>query len=123
MNISQNLPFEVDDAVILLLGVACDIKDLNGKIEGITRLEKLMFLLDKETGLSAEMSEELGFVGYNYGPFSEAIYKAIDSLSQYELVTDSFKKNDTQEDSWESQTIIGGVERDAYTTRDIELIH
>ena len=38
------LPVEVDDAIVLLLGAPSDSLARHGRIDGITRLEKLIFL-------------------------------------------------------------------------------
>ena len=46
--------FEVDDAIVLILGAPTKAPALKDRLEGITRLEKLVFLLEKETVLAGE---------------------------------------------------------------------
>ena len=45
---SDREPLETDDAIVLLLG-APSSKERQGYLEGVTRLEKLVFLLKRET--------------------------------------------------------------------------
>ena len=48
--------FEVDDAIVLLLGAPSKLPQLAGRMQGVTRLEKLIFLLDQETSLRELMA-------------------------------------------------------------------
>ena len=116
-----NFPIEVDDMIVLLLGAPSANPNLQGKMKGITRLEKLMFLVERETEIKEILSEDMEFSAHNFGPFSSKIYQAIDVLASAELVLDSSAFADTQEDTWESQDVIGKAVGDPYATRDIEL--
>jgi hypothetical protein len=115
------VPFEVDDAIVLLLGAPANSPILQGRLPGITRLEKLVFLLERETPLGQRMTEPLDFIAHNFGPFSQKVYQGIEMLSSAGLVTDSAAVAATEEDSWESDEIIGDNPDTRYTTRDFEL--
>lgn len=115
------VPFEVDDAIVLLLGTPSKSPALRGRLEGITRLEKLVFLLENETPLGGRLTESPEFVPHNFGPFSQKVYQAIELLSAAGLVNDSASIAVTKEDSWESDEIIGDEPEKLYTTRDFEL--
>jgi DNA-binding PadR family transcriptional regulator len=70
-----------------LLPVALLYVDRQKSIEGITRFQKLIFLLDEETDLD---------VGYdfrpdNYGPFSPELYNVIETLEDRDLVNREVK--------------------------------
>lgn len=113
-------PMEVDDAVVLLLGGPAATPATRGRIEGVTRLEKLVFLLERESPVGNYLTEELGFSSHNFGPFSAKVYQAVDTLAAAKLVVDSAKVSPTSEDAWEADQIIGADE-DPYATRDFEL--
>ena len=112
---------EVDDLIVLLLGSPTSKPALDGRISGITRLEKLIFLLEHESSLKDYMCEDTGFEAYNFGPFSAAVYKAVDSLSAYGLIEDTGSINSSNEDSWEQIRVIGVARPDPYATRDFKL--
>lgn len=113
--------FEVDDAIVLLLGAPAKSPLLQDRIEGVTRLEKLVFLIEKETPVGRLLTEEPDFVAHNFGPFSAKVYQAVDMLEAAELITDSASLAATREDSWETDEIIGDEPGNDYTTRDFEL--
>lgn len=117
---SDSVPFEVDDAIVLLLGAPT--KSLrSGRIEGITRLEKLIFLLHRESDLGALLTESPEFEAHNFGPFSAKVYQAVETLEAAGLITDSASLSPTTEDSWEADVLIGDEPATSYTTRDFEL--
>lgn len=118
---TESVPFEVDDAIVLLLGAPAKSPALAGRVAGITRLEKLVFLLEQETPLGERLTELPDFVPHNFGPFSQKVYQAIETLSAAGLVSDSATVAATEEDSWESDEIIGDSPGSSYTTRDFEL--
>lgn len=118
---SEQVTFEVDDAIVLLLGAPSKFQNLEGRLEGITRLEKLIFLMEKETPLGEKLTEEPEFEPYNFGPFSKRVYQAVEVLSAAGLVTDSGDLSSSEEDSWESDSIIGEQPDSTYRTRDITL--
>jgi uncharacterized protein len=111
---------ETDDLVVLLLGAPAPAGHSSGRIEGITRLEKLVFLIEKEHA-PQWLSEDAGFVPHNFGPFSSKIYTAVDTLGAAGLLTDSGSLAESTEDAWETETIIGEQTSDPYATRNFEL--
>jgi hypothetical protein len=116
---SPHLDIEVDDLVVLLLGTPGPTGE-GGRIEGITRLEKLAFLIEKERK-PAWLSEQGDFVSHNFGPFSSKIYTAVDTLSAAGLVEDSGALASSTEDAWETEHVIGETPSDPYATRNFEL--
>jgi hypothetical protein len=114
---------EIDDAIVLVLGAPSKSDKLRGRLEGITRLEKLIFLLERETSADQWLAEKGEFIAYNFGPFSTKVYQAVDMLSAAQIINDSGELTDNKEDSWERKNLIGesseGV--DPYITRDFEL--
>jgi hypothetical protein len=118
---TAEIPFEVDDAIVLLLGAPSRSPALRDRISGITRLEKLLFLLDKESPLGQRLTEAPEFVAHNFGPFSSKVYQAVEMLEAAELVTDSASLSGSAEDSWEMNQFISDEPDSRYTTRDFEL--
>lgn len=112
-------PFEVDDAIVLILGAPTSYPALKDRLEGITRLEKLVFLLEKETSLGGLLTESPGFVPHHFGPFSVKIYHAVEILKAAGLLKETGKLSDSQDESWESAHILG--DEAPYATRDFEL--
>lgn len=76
------------DLVLLMLSAPTKVPQAAGKINGITRLEKLLYLATRESDLHERVQEPLEFVPYNYGPFSKGIYEAVDLLEDAGLVTE-----------------------------------
>ena len=114
-------PVEVDDVVVLLLGAPTTSRTLKGRIEGITRLEKLVFLLERETDFYQLLTETPDFTAHNFGPFSSKIYDAVDVLAAAGLVEDSARISSSTADSWEAKELIGNASGDPYATRDFSL--
>lgn len=112
---------EIDDVIVLLLGCPTAKPELKNKLSGITRLEKIVFLIEKETSLAELLDEDAKFVPYNFGPFSATVYQAVDALSGYGLLEDSRSIADNTEDSWEQISVIGVRCPDPYATRDFKL--
>jgi hypothetical protein len=114
-------PVEVDDAVVLLLGAPTMVPSLRNRLDGITRLEKLIFLLERETPLSKQLTEQADFRSHNFGPFSAKVYQAVDTLSAARLLEDSADASDSIEDYWELEKVIGEDLSDPYATRKFAL--
>jgi hypothetical protein len=112
---------ETDDAIVLLLGAPGATARDQGRIDGITRLEKLLFLLEKETEASKWLKEGANFRSDNFGPFSAKAYQEIENLTTYGLINDSATLSESVEDTWESEHIIGEEASDPYATRNLEL--
>ena len=113
-------PVETDDVIVLVLG-APGGPYKRGYMEGITRLEKLVFLLERETPVSRWLTESADFRSHKFGPFSSKIYKAADLLAAYGLLEDSARPADTTEDQWEALNVVGVNDVDSYTTRTFTL--
>ncbi|WP_022885762.1 hypothetical protein [Glaciibacter superstes] len=116
----MSIPIEIDDAIVLLLGAKAEGVP-PGEIKGVTRLEKLIFLLEKETSSNSWLDEGADFEAYNFGPFSQKVYQAVDKLSVAGLVTDSGSPAADESDTWEERNRIDDLVPDPYTTRDFEL--
>jgi hypothetical protein len=118
---SDREPLETDDAIVLLLG-APSSKERQGYLEGVTRLEKLIFLLERETPARDWMTEKADFRSWRFGPFSSKIYEAADTLAAAGIIRDSASKAANVEDRWESLTaLMDEQDVDPYTTRTFEL--
>lgn len=74
------------DLMVLLLYAKGYSGKLNEKIKGITRLEKLMYLLLKEGGFEELLSQEISFDAYDFGPYSAEVYNLLESLQAMEIV-------------------------------------
>ncbi len=55
------------------------------KIEGITKLAKLLFLLTKEENFK-EFEKEYEFEAYNYGPWSSQVLNFTETVKEMELI-------------------------------------
>lgn len=121
MTTDTDTNFEIDDAIVLLLGAPVQNRS-TGELQGVTRLEKLVFLLERETSAGKWLTEDADFKAYNYGPFSSKVYQAVDLLAGAGLVTDSAKQSADEEDSWEKENaIFDRSDIDPYATRDFKL--
>lgn len=114
---------EVDDAIVLILGAPGPDSMRANYINGITRLEKLLFLLENETELAQYLAGDSGFKAYNFGPFSEEVYHMIPILAAARLITNSVALSDTSDDTWEYRSLIDDVDwdEDPNKTREFEL--
>lgn len=56
-------------------------------VDGITRLQKLVFLAQEES----EIESEYDFYAYDYGPYSKQLYDALDTLEDRELIEKEVK--------------------------------
>jgi len=56
------------------------------EIRGITRLEKLLFLLEKETAFGEYLRKDYKFEPYHYGPYSVEVFDQIEALEDAGLV-------------------------------------
>lgn len=68
-----------DERVLLLLLY----QNEQEPIEGITRLQKLIFLIQEEIG---ELEKSFQFEPYDYGPFSQDLYTEVDELVRRGLI-------------------------------------
>jgi uncharacterized protein YwgA len=71
------------DLVLLLMGT--DVPGSEGEIGGITRLQKLLFLLEREEGL-APTGSGFEFTAYKAGPYSATLYDDLEFLENLGLL-------------------------------------
>ena len=77
------------DVILVLLKYAED-ESRDGWFHGITRMEKVIFLLQKERGLDRWITHDKpDFSAYKLGPYSREIYTAAEFLNTYNLIEDA----------------------------------
>lgn len=86
---THSIEIEQADLILLLLAAETADPDDRFKCDGITRLEKLLFLVDKETDLADEISESFDFQPYHYGPYSKEVYDAVEFLESMKLLQET----------------------------------
>jgi hypothetical protein len=113
-------PVEVDDLVVLLLGAPGGGEQ--GELKGVTRLEKLVFLAERETPVGKVLTDRPDFRSHKFGPFSAKVYKAVDNLAAAGLLDDSKAVDaESPDDSWEAGNVVIGSDAAPYVTRDFKL--
>ena len=106
---------ETDDIIVLLLG-APGGPGPTGYLAGVTRLEKLVFLLEKETPARSWITELADFRSDKFGPFSAKIYKAARKPCGRTTCSRTRRCSPKNtEDRWEEVNIVGD-ELMPYTT-------
>lgn len=109
---------EGSDLVLMLLAAPTNVPSARDRVNGITRLEKLLYLVEKETSVAdAVAGEHLMFTAYNYGPFSKDIYEAVELLEESGLLTEERVVDGRTIDSIEDVNVTGAVEADEYVER------
>lgn len=83
------------DSVLVLLFAGGAKKTENEEIIGNTRLDKLMFLLEKETTLKKYIIDNFKFDAYNFGPYSSELFDSVQALVNAGLV--SVEKSESEE--------------------------
>ncbi len=79
-------PLISSDLILLLLAARGPNQVPENRIDGVTRLEKLLFLLDQETEVPHAIDSPFRFLPYNFGPYSREIYEAVELLEEAKLV-------------------------------------
>src|SRR5260370_37802062 len=97
-----------EDLILLLLHAASSVGESPGELNGVTRLEKLLFLADKEADIGKLVPNPFAFKPYDYGPYSKAIYEAVDLLEEAKLLEEERVIEGTSIDELEEFT--AGVE-------------
>jgi hypothetical protein len=109
---------EGSDLVLMLLAAPTDVASARGRVNGITRLEKLLYLVEKETSVAESVAgEHLRFKAYNYGPFSKDVYEAVELLEESGLLAEERIVDGQTIDSMEDVNVTGAVEADEYVER------
>lgn len=109
---------EGSDLVLMLLAAPTNVASARDRVNGITRLEKLLYLVEKETSVADSVAREhLRFKAYNYGPFSKDIYEAVELLEESRLLAEERVVDGQTIDSIEDVSVTGAVEADEYVER------
>lgn len=109
---------EGSDLVLMLLAAPTHVTSARNRVNGITRLEKLLYLVEKETSVADSVAgEHLRFKAYNYGPFSKDVYQAVELLEESGLVAEERVVDGQTIDSMEDVSVTGAVETDEYVER------
>jgi hypothetical protein len=77
------------DLILVLLAAPTTDSRQRFRCDGITRLEKMLFLLEHEADYKAfasEIGEPFAFEPYHYGPYARAVYDAVDLLKALRLL-------------------------------------
>lgn len=114
--------FETDDVIVILLGAPTENPRLRDRLDGITRLEKLVFLLEKESDLQRILTDHADFESHNFGPFSSKVYQAVETLVSAGLVEETTRDAGSPIDSWEAQELLGTAgDATGFTERQFRL--
>lgn len=73
------------DLLMALIGISED-GSVSGVVNGITRLQKFLFLLEKEGGI-VPSGDGFEFSPYKAGPYSKKLYDDLELLENLDLVT------------------------------------
>lgn len=80
-NLAMAGPLEKSDLILLLLYGRGTKGQYNEPVQGITRMMKLLFLLEKE----GSVRDGFSFVPYKMGPFSSEVYPELEFLRNFPL--------------------------------------
>lgn len=72
------------DRQLLPLALLCASE--GQEIRGRTRLQKMVFLIQKEFSDSDELPGEYNYIPYDYGPFAKKLYDDIDFLEERDVI-------------------------------------
>lgn len=119
----ENKPpaIEIDDLIVLLLGAPAKDRHFQDRLDGITRLEKLIFLLEHEELLGALPAESGDFEAHHFGPFSSKVYSAVETLAAAGLLEQQVVAAGSSEDTWEASHLIGTDPTTSYSERRFRL--
>src|SRR3972149_5904189 len=84
--------------LLLMLGVVKDSDCVSKGINGITRLQKLLFLLEKEEWLAKTMGG-YEFQPYKAGPYSPALYDDLEFLENLGFIKSEISGTATDEEA------------------------
>jgi uncharacterized protein YwgA len=100
MTTTEIIPVETGtDLILTLLFAGGERKKNNEEIVGNTRIDKLMFLLEKETTLEKYI-HDFTFDAYNFGPYSSQLFDALQALVNAGLVKASPATETTESDAY-----------------------
>ena len=75
------------DVVLVLLYAPGTTGEVSEPVRGITRLQKLLFLLWKEGGFHEDMPRLYNFEAYDFGPCVDDLYDDLDFAEDIELIS------------------------------------
>jgi uncharacterized protein len=118
-DLGANEPLQAADLILLLLRAPDPHPN---RLDGITRLEKLLYLLERETDIRQTVDDPFSFRPYHYGPYSREVYEAVDLLEEARLVREErVLEGNTLDEAEAADALAGdreGVERRFYLTDD-----
>ncbi len=106
----QKLGIPKEDLVLLLLAAPVGKPETGGDVHGITRLEKLLYLAQKELEPLKDAAEPFEFRPWKFGPFSQEVYDATDTLYNLDLISISEQDVASYPELSETETIEREVE-------------
>jgi uncharacterized protein YwgA len=115
------------DLILVLLAAPTDDRRQRFRCDGITRLEKLLFLLSAEEDykdFASEVQEPFSFEPYHYGPYSADVYDAVDLLKTLRLLSERRVDVNTGLDASEESEVFDAEdlsEPDSYIERQFTL--
>lgn len=109
MKIREMTPVDASDFVLLLLGAPTEDPEQMNRCSGITRLEKVAFLVEQDTrfrDLSATRQDALKFSAFHYGPYTRELYDAVDLLVGIGLLRETKVAADSELDTAEESSAV-----------------
>jgi hypothetical protein len=101
---SWNLESGLDVLMLLLYAEGASGK-VGEPIEGITRLDKLMYLLSESKEFSPIVNENYEFQADNFGPFAPELFDDIQALKQECIIDSSEKKTKNKIETVDEESV------------------
>ena len=89
---------------LLLCVIGLQEKDILGELGGTTRLQKLIFLLEKEQNIKANEGQ-FEFIPYKAGPYASKIYDDLEFLENLGYIKSEIVGETTEEESKEIEAL------------------
>lgn len=105
------------DLILMLLFASGKAREQKNRLDGITRLEKLLFLVDQETSALQGVEDRFEFKPYDFGPYSKAVYEAVEVLEQAGLVQEERAYQGQSIDSQEEAEVMALDDREGLERR------
>jgi len=112
-------PLIGSDLILLLIAAPDPNGEVEGRLFGITRLEKLLFIAEREGLLLEPVPDRFTFSAYHYGPYSKDVYEAVDLLEEIGLLREERVAMSGLDEMEELETDVAqgeGVERRFFLT-------
>lgn len=101
---SWNLESGLDVLMLLLYSEGACGK-IGEPIEGITRLDKIMFLLSESKEFSPVVNKNYEFQADNFGPFAPELFDDIQALKQERIINTTEKKTRNKIDTVDAESV------------------